>query len=314
MKVLFVSSGNKSGSINPIILNQGISLTKRGVSIEYYSIKGKGIFGYLKNVKALSKKMSDEKYDLIHAHYCLSGILSKISGAKPLVVSLMGSDVKGPVWLLFLSRFFLFFFWDFCIVKTEDMKSSLKSKKAVVIPNGVDFDKFYPVNREEALEKTGWDKRNINILFTSDPERPEKNYELAFNAVNRLAQNEIKLHVLKGVSNNMVVFYLNSASVVLLTSKWEGSPNIIKEAMACNLPIVSTEVGDVKEIIGSTEGCYLTTYDTEDVSVKLTKAIEFKKKTNGRQNIAHLDSELIAMKISGLYSEIVARRKKNLKN
>jgi teichuronic acid biosynthesis glycosyltransferase TuaC len=90
-----------------------------------------------------------------------------------------------------------------------------------------------------------------------------------------------------------------------LTSLHEGSPNIIKEAMACNCPIVSTDVGDVRDVVSGTEGCYVTTYDPEDIAEKLKSALQFNKRTAGREKIQHLDSNIIAHKIISIYKTIL---------
>ena len=94
---------------------------------------------------------------------------------------------------------------------------------------------------------------------------------------------------------------------MLLTSLWEGSPNVIKEAMACNCPIVSTDVGDVKKIIKNTQGCFITSFDPRDVSIGITKALRFGKKTNGREHIKHLDDKIIAKKIINLYQTVLKK-------
>ncbi len=101
--------------------------------------------------------------------------------------------------------------------------------------------------------------------------------------------------------------YLNATDVLLLTSKWEGSPNVIKEAMACNCPIVSTNVGDVKWLLDGVEGCFITTNDPRDVADKINKALNFKSKTKGRDKLFRLgfDSEHIAKKIIKVYEELI---------
>ena len=94
MRVLFVSSGNSVKGISPIIKNQGDSLVDMGVDLTYFTIKGKGFKGYSNSVFKLKKVLNKNEYDIIHAHYSLSAIVASFAGAKPLVVSLMGSDVK----------------------------------------------------------------------------------------------------------------------------------------------------------------------------------------------------------------------------
>ena len=92
MKVLSVSSGNK-GDIGILVKNQNNSLVEQGIEIGHYSVIGKGIFGYLKNIPGIRKAYYNGKYDLVHAHYLLSAVATSLAGRFPLVVSLMGSDL-----------------------------------------------------------------------------------------------------------------------------------------------------------------------------------------------------------------------------
>ena len=302
MKILFVSSGNSYRGISPITFNQGESLKKEGQEVDYFLVKGKGIPGYIDSVLKLNKHLRNNKYDIIHAHYSLSGVVAAIAGAKPLIVSLMGSDVKAKSYYRIGLKFFVRFFWDSVIVKSRDMEISLGFRNIPVniIPNGVDFDRFKVYDREICLGKTQWNSGKSHILFAADPSRPEKNFSLTQEAFNLLDSGKVELHSLKDISNKDVPYYMNSADVVLLTSLWEGSPNVIKEAMACCRPIVTTDVGDVKEVIDKTEGCYVADFKSEDVAKKIKKALKHKI-TSGREDIGFLESSLIAQKILKLY-------------
>lgn len=304
MKILFISSGNSKSGISPIILNQGNSLVDAGNSISYFAIKGNGIIGYLKNIKLLKKHLKDNNYDVIHAHYIWCGIIATLAGAKPLVVSLMGSDVKGSKVNHFLSFLFSKFFWKKIIVKSEDMLMSLKVKKAVIIPNGVNFEIFKPVNKNEALAFTKWDITKKHVLFAGDPKRKVKNFELAKSAIEKISDNHIELHVLTNIDNKLLPFYYCAADVILLTSLWEGSPNVIKEAMACNRPIVSTNTGDVQKVIGNTKGCFITDYSAEECKQKIMLALSYDF-TDGRENIKHLNSKHIANLLVNLYQSAI---------
>lgn len=146
MKVLFVSSGNSKNGISPIIKNQGESLLQNGVDVDFYQIRGKGIKGYLKNIKPLRNLIKNKHFDIIHAHYSLSAIITSFSGAKPLVVSLMGSDVKSSKWLKTIIWFFYKYFWNQTIVKSKDMKMSLGFKNVSILPNGVDLKAFREID------------------------------------------------------------------------------------------------------------------------------------------------------------------------
>ena len=301
MRILFVSSGNSETGISPIVLNQGESLKKTGLTLEYFRIKGEGIPGYLKAIPVLRKYLKRNKYNVIHAHFSLSAFVASFAGAKPLIVSLMGSDVRAEFYFKFMIRIFAKFFWSKTIVKSEEMKKNLGIKDVHVIPNGVDFHKFKPIKRDIALKETGWDRSKKHILFAANPNRPVKNYKLAKSAFELINNSDIKLHYLDNVPNDKMLYYYNAADVVLLTSFWEGSPNVIKEAMACNSKMVATDVGDIRKIIGSTKGCLVGLHNAEIIAALIQEALNFDNKTDGRKNINHLNSEIIAKELLSIY-------------
>jgi glycosyltransferase involved in cell wall biosynthesis len=305
MNVLFISSGNSKNGISPIVKNQGESLKKENINIDYFTIKGKGAKGYLKSIFRLRAYLKSKKrYDVVHVHYWLSAIVASLAGAKPLVVSLMGDDVKAKVWFKWIIYAFNFVSWSTIIVKSKDMYNSLGLKRVNIIPNGIDMNRFRPIEREIAIKELGWDSRKRHILFTSDPKRFEKNFQLLEKALEIINNKNLELHSLKDIPNERIFYYYNASDVVVLTSLWEGSPNAIKESMACNRPIVATDVGDVKEVISNTEGCYLCSFEPKDVALKIEKALEHKGATTGREDIQHLKSELIAKKIIDIYNDV----------
>jgi glycosyltransferase involved in cell wall biosynthesis len=102
--------------------------------------------------------------------------------------------------------------------------------------------------------------------------------------------------------------YLNEADVLAFSSFMEGSPNVIKEAMACNCPIVSTDVGDVRWVLGDTKGCYIASFDPADFAKKMELAIHFSQvvgRTKGRQRIVALglDMNTVAKRIMAVYKK-----------
>ncbi|MCJ7448589.1 MAG: glycosyltransferase family 4 protein [Bacteroidales bacterium] len=304
MKVLFVSSG-KSGNVGNVVRNQGESLKAAGIEIDYYIIKP-GLSGYLSAIPDISKTFKRGNYDLAHAHYSLSGFAASLAGCSPLVVSLMGSDAFMSGFLRTITQFFYKYKWDTTIVKTRQMKELLRMKRAQIIPNGVDIERFKPITMTEARTHINYQSDKKIILFISDPNRTEKNYDLAKEATAIVHNNNIELKQIYNVPNAEVPYYLNAADVLLLTSKYEGSVNVVKEAMACNCPVVSTDVGDVKWMTGGIEGCYITSFEPEAVADKIKAALAFGKITNGRERIIELglDSETIARRVVALYEEV----------
>ena len=312
MKVLFVRSGNSG--IDPISTRQGESLRKAGVEIIYYDIAGKGLAGYLKNVSSLRRYVKETGTELIHAHYSLSGFIAALScGRRKVVTSLMGSDVlESNFCMLSVTRFFSRYFWDLTIVKTTEMKERLGVRTAVVIPNGIDMKLFVPKDKVQSQGFLGWALDKKHILFCSDPRRIEKNYTLAQKALDRVSEripgNPPEIHFLSGINPDEVVNYYNAADLLLVTSTHEGSSNTIKEAMACNCPVVTTDVGDARQVISDTEGCFVTSFDPDDVASAVIRALDSGRRTSGRARVQHLSSERTALQISVLYGELLKDR------
>lgn len=311
MKVLFVSSGNAKDGISPIVKCQGASLICQDVQLEFFTIKGKGLQSYFRYIFVLRKYLKTNKFDIIHAHYSLSAYVASLAGAKPLIVSLMGSDVKSNKTIKFLIHFFNFLFkWKQVIVKSEDLKKGLRIKEAEVIPNGVDLDLFKPSEKCFSQDKLGWDSAKKHILFAANPNRPEKNFKLASEALALINNPHVEMHILENVIHNQIPIWMNASDVVLLTSLWEGSPNVIKEAMACNRPIVATNVGDISWLFGNEPGHFISSFKPDELSDKIKLALDYSgynKNTKGRDRIISfgLDSENVAKVIVGIYKKCV---------
>jgi len=305
MKILFVSAGKKDGKPGNVVLNQADALIKHGTHVIFFITKGSGVFGYLKSILPLIQEIKRQNPEVVHAHYSLSGFIAGIATRKPVVVSLMGSEMSSPIVIKWIIRFFYSFLWDKVIVKTPEMRTRLKLAGAEVIPNGVDIERFHPMDKILARESLGYSIDEKKILFLADPKRSEKNYSLAKKSVD-LLNGQAKLNVIYNIPPDMVCWHINSSDVVLLTSFWEGSPNIIKEAMACNAKIVSTDVGDVKQNILDLQGCYIASFEPEDIAGKLLLALNDPNASNGRERIIllGLDSNSVTKKILNIYQTV----------
>lgn len=317
MKILFVCSGNSAFGISPITKNQGDSINNSDVVVSYFPIIGKGVFNYLKNIFLLKKHVSINKYDIIHAHYSSSAFVAALANTKPLVVSLMGSDVQGSCLSKLVIKFFYKLSWNKIIVKSNRMHNCLGFKNISVVPNGVNLNVFYSMDKRECQKQLGWDYDKKHILFAANPSRPEKNFRLAKQAFSMLNNRNIVLHFLNNVSPEQMPLWINSADVVMLVSLWEGSPNVIKEAMACNRPIVSTDVGDVSWLLDGMDGCHITSFDPENIAKSLKQSLRFSENkglTKGREKIIELglDSKTSAKRIISLYKLVLGFSKKNV--
>jgi teichuronic acid biosynthesis glycosyltransferase TuaC len=322
MKVLFVCSGNnKDFEIIPFIKEQGESLKGRGIDVDYYPVMGKGLWGYVKAGLRLRQLLRKKSYDLIHAHFTYCGWAAIIgAGRIPVVLSLMGSDAngeyKGKNQVTPGSKISSFLTWliqpfvKAIISKSPNIEASVYLKhKSFTIPNGVNMQKFRPqcVNRDTNHSIIN---RKSKVLFLGSKTKPGKNFPLVQAAIDQLGWQHIELVCPYPVSHQAVPQYLNDADVLVFPSFMEGSPNVIKEAMACNCPIVSTDVGDVNWVIGKTAGCYIASFDPGDFAKKIELAIRFSQahgRTTGRQRLIDLglDQETVAKRITAVYENTV---------
>ncbi|MDT7833451.1 glycosyltransferase family 4 protein [Flavobacteriaceae bacterium S356] len=305
MRVLFVSSGTSTSGITSTVKNQGYSLRENGVEVDFFAVEEKGIKGYLRTIPKLNKVLREKHYDIVHAHYAMSGFLASLSKAKNIVVSLMGNDVLEKRHFKYINLLFYIFSWKRVIVKSKGLAKKSYGIKTEVIPNGIDLNRFIPMTKEEVIPVSGWGGEKKHILFGSNPDRPEKNFCLAEKAINLIDGVDYELHFLKNIPHEKVGYYYNSADVVLLTSLWEGSPNVIKEAMACNVPIVTVNVGDVEDVIDNTKGCYIIERDEVKIARKIEEALSFGKRTDGRSKVLDLDRDIIAKRIINIYKSIL---------
>ena len=307
MKILIVCSSN-SGSIAPFILEQGEALMGVGVMVEYYTIRGKGIAGYLGNYKKLLAKINGFNPDIVHAHYGLSGLLANLQRKVPVVTTYHGSDINNT-WIFLFSRLCMMLSAHNIFVSSKNLTTSGLTRNQSLIPCGVDINLFSPVDKALARKEMGLKNAFTYILFSGAFQNKVKNAALAKTAVAGIPK--VTLLELKDYSREQVALLMNAVDVALMTSLTEGSPQFVKEAMACNCPVVSVPVGDVSEVLTGVEGCYISTYEPADVAEKIRLVLETGKRIEGRERIIYLklDSDSVARRILEVYNSVIFKRK-----
>lgn len=311
MKILIVCSGTH-GALSPFIQEQIDSIKKLGIEVLIFKINKPGLIGYSSHLRPLRRFIKLNNPDIVHAHYGLSGLLANMQRKIPVITTFHGSDINNP-------RVFKFSKWAHIlsaasIFVEEKMQSKLSPKEtSCIIPCGVDFATFRPLANGEINGTLNIKKDCVNILFSSSFCNPVKNYPLAKEACTHLERGinkKVNLIELKGIERQQVNLLMNSVDCVLLTSFSEGSPQFIKEAMACNKPIVATNVGDIKWLFGNEPGHFLAGFESKDVAEKIKLALAFSKKninTKGREKIIELglDSVTIAKRIIEIYNIVL---------
>lgn len=299
------------------IKSQVDSLIEAGLEVEVIHPKpGPMPLRYAAAAVQVFLKTLKGDFDIVHGHYGLWVLAARMQWTTPVVASFLGDDLLGTPTtgggfskksklVIYVSRW-LCRHVSQVIVKSEEMKkATLTEKNVFVIPNGVDFALFRPLPRSEARAALGWDQHRTYVLFANDPQIPRKNFALARAAIERLEARGIaaELVVANGLAQTKVAQYINASNVLLLPSLIEGSPNVVKETMACNVPVVATNVGDVAEVIDHTAGCNVCSFDSSALAAALEVAIRHTGPTTGRNAIRHLDRRVVAQKVIAVYEQ-----------
>jgi glycosyltransferase involved in cell wall biosynthesis len=287
------------------------TLKRAGVEIDVLFVNGnKSKLNYLWGIFRLWALLLKNRYDLIHSHYVFSGIITRFQFLYPVVLTHHGLEVF-TTWQRFPSRIIARLV-DRVILVSQEQKDKLAYEKAEIIPCGIDLDLFHPMPREETRKKLDIppDNKLVLVTWAGTLSRPEKRFDIVQSAVALAQEKDPKIQLLPvtGKPYSMIPLYMNACDVLLLVSDAEGSPMVIKEAMACNLPIVSVPVGDVAEVIGGTDGCFLCRQEPTDVAEKLILALSSPKRTRGREAIQHFEQNSTARQIIALYQDLLQKK------
>lgn len=242
-------------------------------------------------------------HDVVHANYGLTAPMALAQPRRPVVLSFWGSDLLGSVGRLSrrCARRA-----DAVIVMSPAMAEQVGSD-CHVIPHGVDLDLFRPLPRRAAREEVGWEQEGKQVLFPYAAKREMKDYPRAkrvVEAVRVRTDDTVALRTLHGVPHARMPLYLNAADALLLTSKSEGSPNSVKEAMACNLPVVATDVGDLGERLTRVDASHVCRSD-EELRDGLHDVLKRGEPSTGRAAVASLGLDHMGERIREVYESVV---------
>jgi len=321
MRVLVISNmfPGKDSHLGIFIKQQVENLETEGLRITRVVKNQKGVIAYLPFILKNIFYLLFSSYDIVHAYYGFhSALFAAIIKRRPLIITFVGSDaLKEPLRnkIYRILQRFVVSRSNHIIAVSNGIRNILisdlgaNSDKISLISFGVDFDLFKPVPQALARKELGFPSDKKFVLFPSSPKRTEKRFDIFMRTI-ELLQKDNRSIVPIILSNSSrpyseVPLVMNACDVLVLTSDSEGSPTVIKEAMCCNLPIVSVDVGDVREVIDDTRNCYICTRDPNNIAEGVKLVLDNGMRTTGRNSIKHLSSKEIVRKIIGLYREIV---------
>jgi glycosyltransferase involved in cell wall biosynthesis len=195
------------------------------------------------------------------------------------------------------------------IVQNREMRRLLRLDSTEVIPCGIDLELFHPMDHGEACRLAGLDPGKKYVLFAYNPQEQRKRFDLIEAAVAMAREQlpEIEILQVRQRPHSEMPLYMNAADVLVMASMVEGSPLAVKEAMATNLPVITVDVGDAAELIGTTAGCYLVRREAAAVAEKIIEVCRRGERTNGRDWICKLSMEAVAKRIIEVYAAALRR-------
>lgn len=277
---------------------------------------------YVRAWFGMRRQLARHRYDLVHAQFGQSGIVA-LPKRLPLVVTFRGDDLQGIVGrdlritpagklLQQVSRL-VARAADACIVVSEHMKAFLPpAVSAHVIPSGLDFDQFRPIPRDEARARLRLPPDKPLVLFVGNPEVERKRLPVARAAMDILNRTlPAELIIAWKVRHSDVPWWMNACDVLLFTSMQEGSPNAVKEALACDLPVVSVPVGDVAQRIAGVAGCELCEDERpESLAAAVERVLRRGQRAAGRAAVQDLDERRLVEQVIAVYHSVIGRQER----
>ncbi len=326
MKVLIVTAlwpTAENPAFGSFVKAQVLQLQEAGLDVEVLVLEGRiRKLIYPRGMVQLRKRLADPSIDLVHAHYGYVGMVARTQWKVPVVVTFHGDDALGTVnkhgkktkfsLVVAACGRVLAGMVDAVVVQSEQMARQFRHANTHIVPHEVDLKVFHPTDKQRARQMLGLSSDRKYILFAANPDIAVKRFPLAKEAVELLRAQDpsVELITLYKETQPRLALYMSACDALVFPSYQEGSPNVVKQAMACNLPIVATDVGDVREIIGTTRKCHICPPDATEFARKLAEVMRSPERTNGREHVQHLAGPIVARQLIGIYEETLGKRAK----
>jgi len=246
------------------VRDQVAEIRARGIEVEEFGFP-RGRSHYLPATRRLRALLRRERFDLVHAHYGLAGWVARLAGARPLLVTFHGTDVRhqivGPLSRRLAWRADLVAGVSRALFFEEDGRPGLPDVPgAAVLPCGPELGRFAPSPRAAARAALGLDPAGHYLLFPADPARPEKRHD---RAAQLAAATGAELLTGGSIEPEAMATWMNAADAVLVTSDYEGFGMAAIEELACDVPVLSTPVGVAPYLLSGLEGCLCAPFDPD---------------------------------------------------
>lgn len=322
LRILFVSPGATVGAHLVFVRREANALASAGHVVEVFRFDNASYLPWriLFQVLRLKRTIRDFRPDVLHAQFgkfnAMVAALAK--GRLPLVITFRGTDINRNLkygWLRCAIGFgasqLAAWFADALVCVSGEIESKIwvrHRRPCIVAPTGVELRTFVPMDRDEARRQLGFGARERIVLFNAGRNPAVKDPELAAAAVEvaKKIVGGIRAVVLDGTTEpEDMPTYMNAADCLLVTSRTEGSPTVVQEAMACNLPVISVDVGDVRERIGRVAGCTVVERDPAALGVVLARVLHTQQRSNGRIHVEELGVDKVVAQLGRFYGRLL---------
>jgi glycosyltransferase involved in cell wall biosynthesis len=267
---------------------------------------------YARAIRRVRRATAKGGYDLVHAHYGLTGLVALGQRRIPVAVTFHGSDVGFKRWQVPISRF-VSRHAALPIFVSPRGAQRLGVANPTIIPAAVDTARFNTRDRSAARRLLGWNEDDVVIVFPGDPRKPVKNYPLFLRTVEELQRRGVysKTVTLQDLERERVSDILCAADVSVMTSHAEGSPVTVRESLASGTPVVSVDVGDVREVLADLPGCAVVEPDPRGLASAVVAALNSPRNVGRlRAAAAPTSRERVQEQLLDAYAQVISPPRK----
>ncbi len=319
VRVLFLIPGDGRGSSMIFVRRQAESLAKEGLQVRsFYLASRTSPVALAREFVRFRRELASFRPDVVHAHFgSVTAMFAAVAcGNRPLVITYRGSDLnRSPVTdgcrarlARLLSQLAALRAQRIvCVSRQLQQRLWWRRRRAIVLPSGFDAQLFRPEPREAARKRLGWEMQQRVVLFNAGYDRRNKRLDLAEQAaaIARKTWPDLRLEVLNGATDPArMPWLMNSSDCLLVTSESEGSPTVVQEALACGLPVVSVDVGDIAERLAGVAHTCIVSRRPEVIGRALADCTAKPVRSNGPESAQQFSSQRIAQRLKELYLEM----------
>ena len=305
------------------VRDEADALRAAGVDVDVYFVNGRANkLNYFGMPVGFFSRIRRVHYDVIHVHHSFCGLIATLQRKIPVVWTFHEGEISGdtadalreqPIKHHAYSKprkRYVARKVDMVVVVAEHLREPLGRPDALWMPSGINWQRFAHMDSADAQRQLGLATTRRYVLFPAAPSRVEKRYDLARRGLDRLHQQwpdtkDVELIALDNVPHERVPLFMNAADVVLMTSAFEASPVTIREALSCNVPVISTDVGDARTVTKDIVGCRIVDADPDRIADALHAALAGPRRVQSRQRMRSYGLETVAQTLIALYQRVI---------